>query len=238
MALTREDLQSLLRWLDEDPEFRSALRQKLFAEPLIIEVRLPTDWMAKVDSRLERLEQDVGTLKQDVGTLKQDVGTLKQDVGTLKGKVLEVDHRTKASNIFGMILRNGRNASEFVSSKLDEAENHGILTPQETDFVMAADLLWMGTIRRGKFMDETLVLIGETSWTIERDDVERAVRKAEVLKRAGVWAVPFVSGSGWVDEKLREDALKRNVLCVIDGKIEPSRAEWEQLEQTLAYWKP
>ncbi len=137
-----------------------------------------------------------------------------------------------------MILRKGRNASEFISAKLDEAENQGLVAPQETDFVMAADLLWMGTIRRGKFMDETLVLIGETSWTIERDDVERAVRKAEILKRTGVWAVPFVSGSGWVDEKLREDALKRNVLCVIDGKIEPSRAEWEQLEQTLAYWKP
>ncbi len=231
MALTREDLQSFLRWLDEDPEFRAALRQKLFAEPLIIEIRLPTDWMAKVDSRLERLEQDVGTLKQDVGTLKQDVGTL-------KGKVLEVDYRTKAANIFGMILRKGRNASEFVSAKLDEAESQGILTPQETDFVMAADLLWMGTIRRGKFMGETLVLIGETSWTIERDDVERATRKAEILKRAGVWAVPFVSGSGWVDEKLREDALKQKVLCVVDGRIEPSRAEWEQLEQTLAYWKP
>ncbi|MFN3421482.1 MAG: hypothetical protein ACK40X_07155, partial [Armatimonadota bacterium] len=77
MALTREDLQSLLRWLDEDPEFRAALRQKLFAEPLIIEVRLPTDWMAKVDSHLGRLEQDVGALKDDTGTLKQDVGTLK-----------------------------------------------------------------------------------------------------------------------------------------------------------------
>ena len=62
MALTREDLQSLLRWLDEDPEFRAALRQKLFAEPLIIEVRLPTDWMAKVDSRLERLEQDLSLI--------------------------------------------------------------------------------------------------------------------------------------------------------------------------------
>ncbi len=252
MALTREDLQSLLRWLDEDPEFRAALRQKLFAEPLIIEVRLPTDWMAKVDSRLERLEQDVGTLKQDVGTLKQDVGTLKQDVGTLKqdvgtlkqdvgtlkGKVLEVDRAMKAANIFGLLLRNGRSASEFVSSKLDEAESQGILTPQEADFVMAADLLWMGVIRRGKFTGETLVLIGEISWTIERDDVERAVRKAEILRKVGIWAVPFVSGSEWVDEKLREDALKQNVLCVVDGRIEPSRADWEQLEQILAYWKP
>jgi len=144
----------------------------------------------------------------------------------------------KAANIFGLLLRNGRSASEFVSSKLDEAESQGILTPQETDFVMAADLLWMGVIRRGKFTGETLVLIGEISWTIERDDVERAVRKAEILRKVGIWAVPFVSGSEWVDEKLREDALKQNVLCVVDGRIEPSRADWEQLEQILTYWKP
>ncbi len=231
MALTREDLQSLLRWLDEDPEFRAALRQKLFAEPLIIEVRLPTDWMAKVDSRLERLEQDVGVLKSDVATLKSDVGTL-------KGKVLEVDYRTKAASIFGMLLRNGRDASEFVSAKLEEAETQEIVTPQETDFVMAADLLWMGVIRRGKFTGETVVLVGEASWTIEQDDVERAARKAEILKRAGVWAIPFVSGSEWSDERLKEEALKRNLLCIVDGKIEPSRANWEQLEQTFASWKP
>ncbi|MCS7187022.1 MAG: hypothetical protein RMK89_08735 [Armatimonadota bacterium] len=61
MALTREDLQSLLRWLDEDPEFRAALRQKLLAEPLIIEIRMPTDWMAKVDTRLDKLEKTAET---------------------------------------------------------------------------------------------------------------------------------------------------------------------------------
>lgn len=196
MALTREDLQSLLQWLDEDPQFRAELRRRLLAEPLIVEIRLPTDWMTRVDERLERLESDVGTMKSDVGTLKGDVGTLKGDVanlkgdmdtvkrdvetlkrdmGIVKGKVLEVDYRTKAASIFGIFLRNGRDASEFVSTKLDEAEAKGLVTPQESEFVMAADLLWMGNIRRGKFEGETLVLVGESSWKIEAEDVERAV---------------------------------------------------------------
>jgi hypothetical protein len=69
MALTREDLQSLLQWLDEDPQFRAELRRRLLAEPLIVEIRLPTDWMTRVDERLERLESDVGTLKSDVDDL-------------------------------------------------------------------------------------------------------------------------------------------------------------------------
>jgi len=99
-------LQSLLQWLDEDPQFRAELRRRLLAEPLIVEIRLPTDWMTRVDERLERLESDVGTLKSDVGTLKsdmetvkRDVETLKRDMGIVKGKVLEVDYRTKAASI-------------------------------------------------------------------------------------------------------------------------------------------
>ncbi|MFA0761471.1 MAG: hypothetical protein HZLCBSQH_001579 [Candidatus Fervidibacterota bacterium] len=231
MALTREDLESLLRWLDEDPEFRAALRRRLLAEPLIIEVRLPTDWMAKVDSRLDGLEQNTGTIKQDVRSLKRDVGTL-------KGKVLEVEYRTKAASIFGMILRGGREASEFVSGKLEEAEIQGTVSPQEADFVMAADLLWMGTIRKGNFAGEVIVFVGENSWTIDWDDVERAAKKAEILKRAKVWAVPFVGGSEWASSEVREESLERKILCIVDGKFEPSRDNWEQLEQTLAFWKP
>jgi len=308
MALTREDVLSLIRMLSEDGELRNALRQVLFAEPLIIEVRLPADWMTKVDARLDKLDQDVGTLKQDVGTLKQDVGvmkqdvgalkqdvgtlkqdvgtlkqdvgtlkqdvgtlkqdvgtlkqdvgtlkqdvgtlqqdvgtlkqdvgTLKQDVGTLKGKVLEVDYRTKAASIFGLFLRNGRDASEFVSSRLDEAVDKGIIAPQEADFVMAADLIWMGNVRRGKFEGETVVFVGEVSWMIEPDDLNRAEEKAQVLRKAGVWAVPFVSGSVWSSPELKSRALERKILCATDSRLEPSRADWEAFEEMLAFWKP
>jgi hypothetical protein len=259
MALTREDLQSLLQWLDEDPQFRAELRRRLLAEPLIVEIRLPTDWMTRVDERLERLESDVGTLKSDVGTLKSDVGTLKGDVGILKsdmdtvkrdvetlkrdmgivkGKVLEVDYRTKAASIFGIFLRNGRDASEFVSTKLDEAEAKGLVTPQESEFVMAADLLWMGNIRRGKFEGETLVLVGESSWKIEADDVERAVEKAKILRKVGIWAIPFVGGAEWASPEVKEQALKQKVLCATDAKLEPSRSDPDEWERFLESWRP
>lgn len=209
----REDLKSLLRWLDEDPEFRAALRRRLLAKPLIIEVRLLTDWMAKVDSRLDSLEKDMGILN---------------------GNALEVEYRTKAASIFGMMLRGRREASEFVSGQLEEAEIQGTVSPQEADFVMAADLLWVGTFRKGKYAGEVIVFVGENSWT----DVERAAKKAEILKRAGVWAVPFVGGSEWASSEVREEALERKILCIVDGKVEPSRDNWEQLEQTLAFGEP
>lgn len=224
MALTREDVLSLIRLLSEDGELRSPLKQVLFAEPFVIEVRLPTDWMVKVDERLDRLEQDVGTLKQDVGMLK--------------GKVLEVDYRTKAASIFGLFLRSGRDAIEFVSGKLDEAIEKGLIAPQEAEFVMAADLLWMGNVRRGKFEGETVVFVGETSWTIEADDINRAEEKAQILRKAGVWAVPFVSGSAWSLLELKEQALERKILCVTDGRLEPFHSEWEVFDELLDFWKP
>jgi len=231
MALTREDLQSLLQWLDEDPQFRAELRRRLLAEPLIVEIRLPTDWMTRVDERLERLEDDVGTLKRDVEMLKRDMGIV-------KGKVLEVDYRTKAASIFGIFLRNGRDASEFVSTKLDEAEAKGLVTPQESEFVMAADLLWMGNIRRGKFEGETLVLVGESSWKIEAEDVDRAIEKARILRKVGIWAIPFVGGAEWASPELKEQALKQNVLCATDAKLEPSRSDPDEWERFLESWRP
>ncbi|MCS7185764.1 MAG: hypothetical protein RMK89_02285 [Armatimonadota bacterium] len=231
MALTREDVLSLIRLLSEDGELRDALRRVLIPEPFIVEVRLPTDWMTRVDERLDKLDKDVASLKQDVTTLKQDVGML-------KGKVLEVDYRTKAASIFGLFLRNGRDASEFVSGKLDEAIEEGLIAPQEADFVMAADLLWMGNVRRGRFEGETVVFVGEASWTIEPDNLERAEEKAQILRKAGVWAAPFVSGSVWLPPELKSQALERKVLCATDSRLEPSRADWEAFEELLAFWKP
>lgn len=224
MALTREDVLSLIRLLSEDGELRDALRRVLIPEPFIVEVRLPTDWMTRVDERLDKLDKDVASLKQDVGMLK--------------GKVLEVDYRTKAASIFGLFLRSGRDASEFVSGKLDEAIEEGLIAPQEAGFVMAADLLWMGNVRRGRFEGETVVFVGEASWTIEPDDLERAEGKAQILRKAGVWAVPFVSGSVWLPPELKSQALERKILCATDSRLEPSRADWEAFEELLAFWKP
>jgi len=49
-------LESLLKWLDEDPQFRAALRQKILGDGFPVQLHIPTDWMARGDERLERLE--------------------------------------------------------------------------------------------------------------------------------------------------------------------------------------
>jgi hypothetical protein len=137
MALTREDIQALLRILDEDPQLLQELRRRILPDHFVFEVRFPTEWMAQVDRRLANLERDVADLKNDVGRLK--------------GMSKEISFRQKAGAYLGVLLRGGRDASELVNKILDEAEAEGLITSQEADYVRAADLLWVGTVKRGKF---------------------------------------------------------------------------------------
>jgi len=287
MALTREDIQALLRMLDEDPQLLQELRRRILPDHFVFEVRFPTEWMAQFDRRLANLERDVGGLKSDVGELKSDVGGLKSDVGVLKSDVgelkgdvgvlkgdvsglksdvgvlksdvdglkrdvndlkndvgrlkgmsKEISFRQKAGAYLGVLLRGGRDASELVNKILDEAEAEGLITPQEADYVRAADLLWVGTVKRGKFAGQKLIIVAEISWVADEEDVERAIERAQILRKAKAWAVPFVVGEEWVSQEVKEKALQRFVFCAENGRIEPERSDWGNVERVLEVWHP
>jgi polyhydroxyalkanoate synthesis regulator phasin len=301
MALTREDIQALLRILDEDPQLLQELRRRILPDHFVFEVRFPTEWMAQFDRRLANLERDVGGLKSDVGGLKGDVGELrsdvgglksdvgglksdvgvlksdvgelkgdvgvlkgdvgglksdvgvlksdvdglkrdvndlKNDVGRLKGMSKEISFRQKAGAYLGVLLRGGRDASELVNKILDEAEAEGLITLQEADYVRAADLLWVGTVKRGKFAGQKLIIVAEISWVADEEDVERAIERAQILRKAKAWAVPFVVGEEWVSQEVKEKALQRFVFCAENGRIEPERSDWGNVERVLEVWHP
>ena len=224
MALTREDIQALLRMLDEDPQLLQELRRRILPDHFVFEVRFPTEWMAQFDRRLANLERDVADLKNDVGRLK--------------GMSKEISFRQKAGAYLGVLLRGGRDASELVNKILDEAEAEGLITPQEADYVRAADLLWVGTVKRGKFAGQKLIIVAEISWVADEEDVERAIERAQILRKAKAWAVPFVVGEEWVSQEVKEKALQRFVFCAENGRIEPERSDWGNVERVLEVWHP
>jgi hypothetical protein len=180
--------------------------------------------MAQVDRRLANLERDVADLKNDVGRLK--------------GMSKEISFRQKAGAYLGVLLRGGRDASELVNKILDEAEAEGLITPQEADYVRAADLLWVGTVKRGKFAGQKLIIVAEISWVADEEDVERAIERAQILRKAKAWAVPFVVGEEWVSQEVKEKALQRFVFCAENGRIEPERSDWGNVERVLEVWHP
>ncbi len=185
--------------------------------------------VAKLKSDVAELKADVAELKADVALLKSDVAVLKTDMrevkhtqGELKGSVQELLYNNKANAIFGRYLKRGRDATNRIADQLHAAEEADQITEQEFTQVMAADLLWEGRLRRG---DSDVILVVEASWLAEISDVERAVARADILRRIGLHALPVVTGREWTEEATAS-ARERSVVMVTDGMIDA--ASWRQ----------
>jgi hypothetical protein len=87
--------------------------------------------------------------------------------------------------------------------------------------VLNADLLW-----RGELWDtgEEVVLVLEASWMVHASDVERAVQRAEVLRRAGLKALPVTAGEEW-PEQVEALALQERVVITRNGRVDD--ASWQ-----------
>jgi outer membrane murein-binding lipoprotein Lpp len=193
----------------------------------------------KLEGDVFGLKQDVGTLKQDVGTLKQDVdilkkdvdtlkkdvATLKKDVAYLKGSDRERWYRDRAHAVFGRIILKGKPFEEKAAEILWDAYKRGQISKEERDEVLSADLLWSGE-RDGKFV----VLVVEVSFTISQDDVERAKKRAEILRKLGILAIPVVGGV-----ELGKEVKLDDVVCIVDGKFDDD--EFEKLFLKLSQSK-
>jgi predicted RNase H-like nuclease (RuvC/YqgF family) len=207
----------------------------------------------RLEKKVDKLEQDVGTLKQDVDTLKKDVDTLKQDVDTLKKDVdilkkdvdilkKDVDilkkdvaylkgsdrerwYRDRAHAVFGRVILKGKPFEERAAEILWDAYKRGQISKEERDEVLSADLLWSGE-REGEFV----VLVVEVSFTISQDDVERTKKRAEILRKLGILAIPVVGGV-----ELGKEVKLDDVVCIVDGKFDDE--EFEKLFSKLSQSK-
>ena len=241
MAFTVYDFEDLLKIIEAKPEWRSRLQRALFPEidlpkafqSLAASQAEMSSLLKRMDARVERLEigyeqikQDVGVLKQDVGVLKQDIGVLKRDSATLKGRSLEQTYVNKAAAIFGRYLRNGRTAANLVADQLYAALSDEKVSDAEVEQVLASDLLWIGEERQTKTQ---LVLVMEASWLAEANDVERALKRAAVLERIGLHALPVVGGEEWTQDATTL-ARTHNVVMTMNGYIDKDswQAAWSK----------
>jgi len=142
---------------------------------------------------------------------------LEKDVGELKGIVLEEQYRRKAGAYFGRLIRRAHTLSEDELAVLvDEGVEGGILSREE-----AEDLLQIDAVIRGRRWDDgaEVYLAVEVSWGVGTYDVERAVRRAESLRKLGLHTViPVVAGRGITRDAVRL-AREWNVQQVIDGRV-------------------
>jgi len=191
------------------------------------------------DQRLDRLSEEttslaaaVGQLAEShrraeakLGTLTERVDRLTDVVGRLRGDVFELKYRDKVEVYFGPLARR----VEGVRKRELEDALEAKLTHEELLEVLRLDLLVGGQPRRREPRRDALVA-AEVSAVIDRNDVDRARRRTELLRKAGFDAIPAVAGED-LTRGAEELAAQQHVAVILEG----STSGWEEALQS---WLP
>ncbi len=186
-------ISDIVNALKRDPEWLKEVRKLVLTEQLL---NLPKRFDEFIKNefrplvrRVDRMEEDVAALRKDVAELKNDMEKLKKivkglqdDVGSLKGDNFERKVRERAPSYFGRILRRIKTIDyDTLGNILDEAIDKGIITEDEKMELLRIDGVLKG--KRPKDGQE-MWLVFEASCVVNKEDVERAKRRAIILKRA------------------------------------------------------
>lgn len=194
---TFEDIVRALRerpdWLDEVR--RLVLTEELFQLPGKVDqlagrfekkmqtidedVKKLSGDVKRLDENVEKLNKDVKRLDEDVKRLKEDVKKLKEDVAELKGDNFERKVRERAPGYFGRLIRRCRVVGiEDLADLLEDAVEGGVIREEEKEEALQTDLVVRGRLKRS---GEEVVLIVEVPMKVDREDIERAWRRAEIF---------------------------------------------------------
>ncbi|MGQ9467581.1 MAG: hypothetical protein ACUVSH_08740, partial [Anaerolineae bacterium] len=163
------------------------------------------------EARFARIE---AVLEQVVVQLQK----LTDRTGAMEGRLLELTYQQKAASYFGHLLRRLRVVSLVeIEDQLTEC-----LTQQDFRDLLALDLLVSGQPRHLAEAPQVWLAV-EVSATVDRRDVERARRRADLLRRAGLRAIPAVAGEDATVGAV-EEARVYKVLMLQDGRY----SFWEE----------
>ncbi len=227
---TDEQLRVLTQRVDELTEAQKRTDEQLRVlaqrvDELTQRVDELTEAQKRTEQRLEELaeaqkhiEQRVSELAQTQENMNWKLQRLTDRVGQMSGDVLEMKYRDKAWSYFGRILRKARSV-EFAELE-PLVEKH--LTEEQLDDLLLIDILVRGQLRHPPdAMDsQTEVWLAvEVSSVVDREDVERAQRRAGWLRQAGLAVLPVAAGYA-VTARAHEAAEARGVVIQLDGRIE------------------
>jgi len=133
------------------------------------------------------------------------------DIAKLKGFVLELIFDRRAPAVFGRYWRRVRVVPATEICEL--AESIQPLTPEEEESLYRTDAYVMG-VRKSDGRE--IIGVAEVSWMVDIGDVERAQRRAEVLTKRGLLAVPIVAG-GEATQTVEQAAQQGECALLING---------------------
>jgi hypothetical protein len=173
---------------------------------------------AQMDELAQRMDRLTARMDQLI-----DVQTrMGSDLERLKGSDLERRYRERAHVYFSRMFRRIQVLSgNALTALLDEAVTRKQLSEDEVDDILPADV-----VMRGRRRDDGTEAYGvvEVSWGIGLSDVQRAARRASLLARTGMPALPIVAGF-WLTPEVEEPARAFKVWQVTNrGVIPPASA--------------
>jgi hypothetical protein len=134
----------------------------------------------------------------------------------LRDYILERRYRERGSVYFGRLVQRPRVLPlEEVMVLLELLVERGELSTHELADLALADIVIRGRRRED---DAELYLVVEVSWGVGPYDVERAAHRADLLRRAGLLAVPVVAGKAVLPEAASW-ARELRVWQLTDGQV-------------------
>ena len=249
MAFTVDDLQDLLRLLEQHPEWRAELRRYVLTEELLelpalvrqlVEAQARTEQRVaelaeaqrRSEAQLEALAGRSGALEEALAALIRRVGDLTDAQGRTEAQLEALAGRVGSLDGEVLELRYARRAPAYFSRL---ARRLRVLEPGAVaDLLDAA--IEQGRLtedERAAVLEADLVLAGqrredraelyllvEVSSGIGLQDTRRAVERAGMLAKLGRPVVPVVAGR-WINPEASAFAEDWGVWQVLDGQARP-----------------
>jgi len=189
------------------------------------EVRRLTEGQARLWEEVRRLTEAQRRTEEELKELvaaqrrtQQQVDWLIGEVGLLRGRDLERHYREHAPAYFSPLLRRLKVLGpDQVAEVIDEAEDKGILSPEEARTIGLTDVLLRGIWRED---GQEAYLVVEASVGLGEDDVRRARERADLLGRTGRRAFAAVAGER-ISAQVEALARSLQVRVFLDGKLIP-----------------
>ena len=190
------DISDLAQILQDNPQWRDIIRAILLGDEMLEIPGRIADLISVNEMIVERLER----LESGQARLESGMTNLSSRFGNIIGSDYERRAAQSARRLvrLGLGIRRARvllaktapDRNE-ISELLNEAAENGIVSDDEADDLLLADIILTGEGAGG----ETAYAVCETSVTLYDQDVLRAKRRAGILQRAsGLTVLPAVIG--------------------------------------------
>jgi archaellum component FlaC len=166
----------------------------------------------QTQEQVQKLASTLSLLAEQVRSLVEAQKHTDDTVGSLKGRMLELTYQNKAAAYFGPLLRRPRVVD--LGALLETLEAH--LSPEEFRDVLQLDLLVSGKPRLPSEAPEVFLAV-EISSVIDERDIERALRRSALLRRAGFRVIPVVAGER-ATLGAEDEARTHHVVMLQDGR--------------------